>query len=175
MEQELVCFLDAGGGVGLDDQFEISDAAQGATVFAEQGDDLHLRLMCLLGGEAQSFAVAAGGKDDQHVTGAAVGLDLAGEDPVESKVIGNAGDEGWVGGEGEGGQGGAVGIESTDEFLGEVHGVCGAAAVADGQHFLAADEAGRDGGTDSVNGVNVLAERLNGRGAGLDRAFDGVM
>ena len=99
MEQELVCFLDAGGGVGLDDQFEISDAAQGATVFAEQGDDLHLRLMCLLGGEAQSFAVAAGGKDDQHVTGAAVGLDLAGEDPVESKVIGNAGDEGWVGGE----------------------------------------------------------------------------
>ena len=79
--------------------------------------------------------IAAGADGDGDVALLAMGADLPGEEFVEAVVVGDAGDGGDVGGEGDGRERGALAFIPADEFGCDVRGIGGAAAVAEEQDF----------------------------------------
>ena len=81
--------------------------------------------------------VAGGGDAEEDVAGLAEGFDLAGEDLVEAEVVAAGGEDGGVGGEGDGAEGGAVVGEADDELGDEVLGVGGGASVAGDEELVA--------------------------------------
>ncbi len=110
---------------------------------------------------------------EEDVAGLADGFDLAGEEMVEAVVVAGGGEDGGVGGEGDGAEGGAVNGEADDELGDEVLGVgCGATVAGDeelvaglhgvGGEFRDGDERVGDGfvGEDSLQGCDGLSELL---------------
>jgi len=139
-----VDFLDAGSLIVGDDPFEIGAAFEFAAIAAEESDgEDFFSFGGFLGGE-EVGGFAAGGEEDEKVLGSAEGLKLAGEDLLVAKVVGDAGESGGVGGEADGGERSAVAFVAAEEFLGHVHGIGGAAAIAGGDDFSASAEGGDD-------------------------------
>ncbi len=127
-----------------------------------------------------------GGRDaEEDVAGMAEGFDLAGTDLVVAAVVGAGGEDGRVGRQGDGAEGGAVGGEADDELGYEVLGVGGGASVAGYEEFVAGlhglsgeagdgDDGVGDGfvGEDGLHGGDGLSELLldyvlHGLSAGL--------
>ena len=132
MADEDVDFLDARGLVVGDDQAMVGEALGGdaATVAAgEAGSDEAAGTRRLQGLE-DVRRIAGGGQSDQHVAGAAEGLDLAGEDAEEPEIIGGGGQRRGVGGQRDRRQSAAVALEADGELRRDVLAVGGAAAIA---------------------------------------------
>src|SRR6185295_7485668 len=107
-------------------------AQPGERVGAGPGERPHLRVAPpggLRRGE-QVVAAAAGGQQDQHVAGAGVRADLAGEDVPEAVVVADRGHGGRVGVQRDRGQRTAFALEAAYELGGEVLRFGRAAAVA---------------------------------------------
>ena len=81
--------------------------------------------------------VAGGGDAEEDVAGLAECFDLALEEAIEAEVVAACGEDGGVGGEGDGAESGAVDGEAYDEFGDEVLGVGGGATVAGDEEFVA--------------------------------------
>src|SRR5277367_3279090 len=94
----------------------------------------------LLEGFEDVGGVAGGGDAEEDVAGLAEGFDLAGEDLVEAEVVGAGGEDGGVGGECDGAEGGAVFGEADYELGYEVLGVSGGAPVAGNEELVAGFE-----------------------------------
>jgi hypothetical protein len=117
-------------------------AQPGERVGAGPGERPHLRVATpgrLRRGE-QVVAAAAGGQQDQHVTGAGVGADLAGEDVPEAVVVADRGHGGRVGVQRDRGQRTAFALEAAHELGGEVLRLGRAPAVARDEQLVAAGE-----------------------------------
>ncbi len=166
-----VGLLDVHGGGGGDGDAEVAEGAHLAAVATGETE----------GGEAEFFGGLEGGEDvgritgggdaEEDVAGESVGFDLAGEDAVEVPVVGGRGEDGGIGGEGDGAQGGAVGGEADDELGDEVLGIGRGASVAGdeelaralhgaGGELSGADEGGVDllVGEDGLHGGDGLRE-----------------
>src|SRR5216683_1052874 len=91
----------------------------------------------VLEGDEDVGGVAGGGDAEEEVAWCPKGFDLAGEDLVEAKVVGAGGEDGGVGGEGDGAEGRAVVGEADDELGDEVLGVGGGASVAGDEELVA--------------------------------------
>ena len=81
---------------------------------------------------------AGGGDAEQHVAGAAERMHLPLEHMDKAVIVADGGQRRTVGGQGDGGQRGAVVVHARDEFGGDVLGVGGAAAIAGDQQLAAA-------------------------------------
>src|SRR4051812_40989361 len=74
--------------------------------------------------------VAGGADADDDIAGLYKSLHLAGEDVFPAVVVADTGEAGWIGDEGSGGERPAFAGVASEQFLGEVEGVGGAAAIA---------------------------------------------
>ncbi len=75
---------------------------------AGEADGVDVHLFCLVEGFEDVGGVAGGGDGEEDVAGLAEGFDLALEDAVEAVVVAGGGEDGGVGGEGDGSEGGTV-------------------------------------------------------------------
>ena len=122
-----------------------------AAAFAGQRDDAHVGFVGGLDRLDDVGGVAGGRDGEQDIAGMAEAADLLGENLVERVVVADGGQDRAVGGQGDGGQFLALGLEAADQFGGEVLRVAGRSAVAAGENLAAIDQAveqGLDGGGD---------------------------
>jgi len=134
--------LNPGGGLAGDDDLVLRQAFAVAAGFAQNADGGQAVLSAQLQRRHQVGGIAAARKGHQCVAGASQPLHLAGKHGVKPEIIGDAGEQRGVGAQANGGQGPSVLIEPAHEFLGEMQGVGGAAAVAAGQELAAVGQAG---------------------------------
>ncbi len=164
-----VGFLDVHGGAGGDDDVVIAEGAHFAAVAAAEADGVDAHLFALEEGFDDVGGVAGGGDAEEDVVGLGEGFDLPLEEVVVAEVVSGGGEDGGVGGEGDGAERGAVDGESDDELGDEVLGVGGGATVA-GDEELMAGAHGVGGeladGYDSVGDGLVGEDGLHG-GDGL--------
>ena len=132
-----VGFLDIHGDGGGDDDVVLAEVAHLAAAVAAEADSGEAGSAGLFEGVEDVGRVAGGGDAEEEVAGFAEGFDLAGEDLIEAEVVGAGGEDGGVGGEGDGPEGRAGVGEADDELGDEVLGVGGGASVA-GDEELAA-------------------------------------
>lgn len=159
-------FLDSSAVRVRDDDFEIGFAFGGAATFAEERHGFYA--LGFGGGERVEnvWRISAGRKTNEQVVGVGQPFDLSGENVIEAVVIANAREQCTIGHEANGGKGGAVISEMTDQFLGKVHGIRGAAPVTAGEDLAARFEGGNGGGGDLLEGSLLRGERLQ-RAAGI--------
>src|ERR1017187_3925238 len=163
VEDQRVGLLDSSAvGVG-DDDFQVGFVACLAATFAKELHGFYALVLRSSEGLENVWRISARRKTNQEVVGVGQSLDLSGENLVEAVVVANAGEQGGIGHEADGGKRGPMVPKVTDEFLGKMHGVSGAAAVAAREDLAARLERG-DGGGD-----NLLKRILLG-GEGLERA-----
>ena len=122
---------------GRDDDVVVAEVAHFAAAGAGEADGGNAGFPGLMEGVEDVGGVAGGGDAEKEVAWCAEGFDLAGEDLVESKVVGAGGEDGGVGGEGDGAEGRAVVGEADDELGDEVLGVGGRASVAGDEELVA--------------------------------------
>ena len=67
-------------------------------------------------------------------------LDLPGENLLKSVIVGDGGERGRIGRQGDGGVAGPFFPVTPDDFRGDVLGVGGASAVSDQKHFVSGTE-----------------------------------
>ena len=149
-------------GVG-DDDFQVGFAAGLAATFAKKRHGFYALVLRSSEGLENVWRIPARRKTNQEVVGVGQSLHLSGENLVEAVVVANAGEQGGIGYEADSGKRGPMISKVTDKFLGKMHGVSGAAAVAAREDLAARLERG-DGG-----GGNLLKRILLG-GEGLERA-----
>ena len=82
---------------------------------------------------------AARGQGEGDVSRSAQGLDLTAEDAIETPVVADGGQGGRIGGQGDrpGAAGRSAAAEAVDELGGEMLGLGGAPAVAEGEDLAA--------------------------------------
>jgi hypothetical protein len=132
-----VGLLDVHGDGGGDDDVVICEIARFAAAVAGEGDGSYAGLFSLLESLEDVGRVAGSGDAEEDVAGLAEGFELAGEDLVEAEVVAAGGEDGGVGGEGNGAKGGAGVGEADDELGYEMLGVGGGASVAGDEEFVA--------------------------------------
>jgi hypothetical protein len=171
-----VHFLDFVGGLGVgDDEGVIGLAEDFAAAAAKEGDGDG----AFFPGGLESFedvgGIAGGAEACDYVAGTGEGFDLAREDFFEAEVVGDAGEGGAVGGEGDGGEGVAGALVAADHFLGEVLGVGGAAAVAEGEELFSIPEGGAEKFAQLLDlGGELIGHLLGDGDVALDVGLDGV-
>ena len=111
-------FLDVHGYGGGDDDVVIAEVVHFAAAVAGEADGDEVLFSGLVEGVEDVGRVAGGGDAEEEVAGLAEGFDLAGEDLVEAEVVGAGCEDGGVGGEGDGAEGGAV-VGKADDELGD--------------------------------------------------------
>ena len=111
-----VGLLDVHGDVGGDDDVVVAEGGHFPAAVAGEADGVDVHLFCLVEGFEDVGRVAGGGDAEEDVAGLAEGFDLACEDLVEAEVVAAGGEDGGVGGEGDGAEGGAVGGEADDKL-----------------------------------------------------------
>ena len=104
--------------------------------------------------------IAAGADRDGQVAFLAMGPHLAGKEFVIPVVVGDAGDRGDVGGEGNGRQWSALAFISADEFRGDMGGIRCTASVSEQQYFVAFAEGRGDQFRDLHDSVGMFADEL---------------
>ena len=114
----------------------VAEDAHLAAVVAAEANRGNADFLGLVEGLEDVFGVAGGGDAEEDVAGLAERLDLAGEDCVEAIVVACSGEDGGVGGKGDGAEGGAVDGEADDELGDEVLGVGGGASVAGNEELV---------------------------------------
>jgi hypothetical protein len=115
---------------GGDDDVVVAERAHLAAFVAGEADGGDAHFFGLMESLEDVGGVAGGGDTEEDVAGLAEGLDLAGEDTLVAEVVADGGEDGRVGGEGDGAKGRAVDGEADDELGCEVLGVGGAATVS---------------------------------------------
>ena len=168
-----VAFLDVHSGGGGDDDVVVAEIAHLAAAVAGKADGSEAGFAGLFEGLKDVWRVAGGGDAEEDVAGLAEGFDLAGKDLIETEVVAAGGEDGGVGGESDGAEGGASVGEADDELGDEVLGVGGGASVSGNEEFVAgAHGRGRefgDGdkgfgdcfvGEDGLHGGDGLSELL---------------
>ena len=108
--------LDVHSNRGGNDDVVIAEIAHLAAVVARVADGDEADLFCLMERVEDVGGVAGGGDGEEDVAGLAEGFDLAGEDTVEAVVVAAGGEDGGVGGEGDGAEGGAIDGEAANEL-----------------------------------------------------------
>ena len=156
-----VAFLDAGGFPRRHHQGVSDPLQQPAAIAAEQAQGHHAHLVRLLDSREDVAAVAAGGDGDQQVARARQRLDLAGEHPFIAEVVADGGERRGIGGQGDGGQGAAIGLETADHFGGDVLRVGGAAAIAAEKDAIAVAQAGDELRAEFLNAGFPRAQRVD--------------
>lgn len=150
--------LDPRGAGRVDVEAVIRHAQSLTAIVAGKGDGRHARLR----GLAKSFEhigrSPAGGDTPGDVPLLTEGLDLSGEDEGKIRIVADAGQEGGVGGQGDGRQGGPVEEKAVDEFCGDMLGVGGAAAVAEDEDFVALTEGVRYAVDYLYDGIDIVLE-----------------
>src|SRR5687767_10356218 len=122
----------------LDDEGEVAQTPHAAPVAAEQADDRHAALARRGRRRLDVGRVARGRDGQQHVAARAERLDLPGEDALEARVVGDAGQHAAVGRQRERGQGApALQEELVHELARDVLSVGRGAAVAAHQELAA--------------------------------------
>jgi len=91
MADEDVAFLDARGFAYWHPHLVVDQAAQFATVAAEQAERGDAHVSRLFHGGDDVAAVAAGGNADQQIAGTRQGFDLAREHALITEIVGDAG------------------------------------------------------------------------------------
>ena len=104
--------------------------------------------------------IAAGADCDGDVAFLAVGPNLAGKEFVKPVIVGDAGDGGNVGGEGNGRQRSTLPFIPADEFGGDVGSIGGTASVAEEQYFVSFAEGRGDQLRDLHDAVGMFAGEL---------------
>jgi hypothetical protein len=152
-------------GVG-DDDFEVGFTSGVAAAFAKERDGFYA--FAPGGSECAENVgrIPARRKANQQVIRAGQSLHLSGENLVETVVVANAGEQGAIGDEADGGKGGAMVPKVTDQLLGKVHGVSGAAPVAAGEDFAAGLERGDGCGSNLLKSILLGGDCLQ-RAAGV--------
>ena len=125
-----VRLLNVLGDVRGDDDRVVAEGTHETAVVADEADGGDARHLGLVKGFDDVLRVTGGGDGEEDVAGLADGFDLAGEEMVEAVVVAGGGEDGGVGGEGDGAEGGAVNGEADDELGDKVLGVSGRAAIA---------------------------------------------
>ena len=168
-----VGFLDVHGDGGGDDDVVVAEIAHLAAAVAGEADGGDVHLAGLFEGSEDVGGVAGGGDAEEEIAGFGDGFDLSGKHCIVTEVVGAGGEDGGVGGEGDGAKGGAIMGEADDELGDEVLGVGGGATVAGdeelatglhgfGGEFGDGDEGVGDGfvGQDGLHGGDRLGELL---------------
>ncbi len=131
--------LDAGGTVVGHGDMHIRFAQQaGHPAAGAPGQRQYAHLSGLRGphGFDDARRIAAGAERHQHVAGQTQRPHLLGEHMVETVIVRHGGEGGGVGGEGDGGQFGALALEAADQFRGQMLTVGGRSAVAADQNLV---------------------------------------
>ncbi len=116
---------------GADDEVVIAERAHGAAVVAGEGEGVQSHACGrFFEGVDEVGRVPGGGDGEEDVAGSAEGFELARKDELVAEVVAGGGEDGAVGGEGDGAERAAVDGEAHDELGDEVLGVGGGAAVA---------------------------------------------
>src|SRR5206468_9684749 len=89
-----------------------------------------------------------------------MGANLAGKEFVEAVVVGDGGDVGNVGGQGDGWERGTLAFIPPDELSGEVGRIRGTASVAEEQHFVSVAKGRGDQLRDLHDAIGVLVREL---------------
>ena len=72
-------FLDSGGDLGRDEQFNVSYAATRSAIPAKESDRAKSKPFSLFEGAPDILGLTAGGQSDEEIAGRAEGLYLSGE------------------------------------------------------------------------------------------------
>jgi hypothetical protein len=137
VQEDLVDLLNPFGMLDGNDDFGVGEAGEGSAVAPQQRQHAQAARPGLLEGAGQVRRRAAGGKEDEEVSLAAQSLHLPREDLVVAEIVGDAGQRGAVGRQGDARERTAVRPVPAAQLLGHVHGLGRAAAVAGGQHLAA--------------------------------------
>ena len=131
MPGQQVRLLNARGIVRRGDQAGLRQVLEAAAIPAGEGGGRDAQRLGPLQG-AQDVGTVAGGADADHqIARPAQGLDLTGEDLLEAIVVADGGEGGAVRGQGDGGEAGALALEASNQFRGQMLTIGGAAAVAE--------------------------------------------
>lgn len=145
--------------VGNDD-FEIGFASGVTAAFPEERHGFYTFVFG--GGERQEnvWRISAGRKTNEQVIRVGQSFHLSGENVVETVVVANAGEQRAIGHEADGGKGRPMISKVTDQLLGQVHGVGGAAPVTAGEDLAARFEGGDGSCGDLLKCTLLGGERL---------------
>jgi hypothetical protein len=139
-----VRLLDVHGNGGGDDDVVVTEGAHLAAIVTREADGGDVHFFGLVEGLENVGRVARGGDAEEDVAGLAEGFELAGEEVVEAEVVAGSGEDGGVGGEGDGAECRAIDGEADNELGDEVLGVGSGATVTGDEELVA--------GVDSVGG-----------------------
>jgi hypothetical protein len=166
VQDQGVGFLNSSAvGVG-DNDLEIGFAFGLAATFAKERHGFYAFAPRGCEGAEDVGRIAARRKTNQQVIRVGQSFDLPGEDLVETVVVADAGEQGTIGDEADGGKGGSMGAKVTDQFLGEMHGVGGAASIAASKDFTTGFERGDGSGGDPLKRI-LLGGQFLQRAAGI--------
>ena len=132
VEQDLMRFLNGCGIFSSNHDGGVAEASGGAAVAAEESYAAAALAASGMDGFQDVCAFSAGGEDDQGVFGADQAFGLTSEDLVVTEIIGDAGEGGRVTVEAGAGERGAIAPKASQEFLGQMQGFSGGAAVPTG-------------------------------------------
>jgi len=138
---QLMGLLNAKGLFGGDYQAEISKLSDFSTVAAAKGDGFGAKFFGGLQGEQNVGGISGSGEAPGDIAGTDEALNLAGEDLIETVIVGYGSNGGSVGGKGEGGKGRPFATETAQQFTGNVLSVGCGATVAEDQYLLSAAQA----------------------------------
>src|SRR5580658_8059142 len=122
--------LDVHGDLTGHAQAVIAERRHFAAALSGEPDGRDSHSTALLKGAHDVGRVAGGGNGEEDVSRLAKSFNLAGEEALETIVVGDGGEDGGVRGECDGTHGGAIVDETANELRGNVLGVGCAAAVA---------------------------------------------
>ena len=110
-------FLHPGTDFGRNQPFRIGQPLELASTPTGQNHRAHASRLRLLQGKDQVGRIATGGEEDEDISRSAKRFDLAGKNPIEAEIVADAGQGRSIGGKADGGQGAAVILIATDQFL----------------------------------------------------------
>jgi len=132
-----------------------------STAMARQGHHRHFTLVGGFYGRQHIGRVAAGAQRQQHIASASQGAHLFGKNHTEVVVVGDRRENGTVGRQGEGSEFGPLAFIAANKLGRKMLGIGCRTAVAAGQYFAAAGDAGQN--------------RLHGGGNGFGQNLRGLV
>lgn len=136
MTDENVCLLNARGAGGGNDERNISHFCKVTTIVSSEGHRFYSHLFSHFKGFDDIGRVSTGADADGNIPFFAEGPELFGEDFFKREVVGDAGEDGGICGEGDGGKGRTVHDISIDEFCSQVLSVGSASTISKEKDFV---------------------------------------
>ncbi len=131
-----VNLLNTWGAVGGNDEGIVGHFCEVASVVSRQGDGFNAHLLGHLDGPDNVSRVSTSADTDSDVSFFPQGHNLLGEDLRKTIIVADAGEDGGIRAQGDGGKGRTLHEETVDKLCGEVLGLRCAASVAEEQDLV---------------------------------------